>query len=350
MSLEQRLTRAWQRRGPLAVLLWPLSVLFGAVVALRRMAYRRGWRRSTHPGLPVIVVGNRIAGGAGKTPVVIAIAEHLRERGFCPGIISRGHGRAELDAIRAVHPSDLASAVGDEPLLLALRTGAPVWVGRDRAATARALRAAHPTVDVILSDDGAQHLALARAIEVLVVDARGAGNGWLLPAGPLREPLVVASTAVHTLVLYSSGTASTALAGSVSSRTLGGVVGLDAWWSGRQATPEALAALAGRATPATVCAVAGIAQPQRFFDLLSAAGVQAAGLALADHERYLQLPWPAAARELVVTEKDAVKLRPERIALECPGLQVWVAPLDFRPETAFWSRLDAALDAVIAIP
>jgi tetraacyldisaccharide 4'-kinase len=247
-----------------------------------------------------------------------------------------------------VHATDAASDVGDEPLLLALRTGVPVWVGRDRVAAARALRAAHPAIDVILSDDGAQHLALARDIEVLVFDDRGAGNGWLLPAGPLREPLVVASTAAHTLVLYSGSAASTALDGSVSSRRLHGVVGLDAWWAGQPATSQAMAALVERATPATVCAVAGIAQPQRFFDLLAAAGVRAGTLALADHERYDRLPWPAAARELVVTEKDAVKLRPERIALECPGLKIWVAPLDFQPQAGFWSRLDAALDAVAA--
>lgn len=348
VSLEQRLTRAWQRRGPLAILLWPLSLLFGAVVALRRLAYRQGWRHSSHPGVPVIVVGNRIAGGAGKTPVVIAIAAHLRQRGFSPGIISRGHGRTEVDAIRAAHASDAAVDVGDEPLLLALRTGVPVWVGRDRVATASALRAAHPAVDLILSDDGAQHLALARDIEVLVFDDRGAGNGWLLPAGPLREPLVVTSTAKHTLVLYSGSAGSTALAGSVSSRQLRGVVALDAWWAGQPATTEALAALAARATPATAWAAAGIAQPQRFFDLLAAAGVRVGTLALADHERYDWLPWPAAARDVIVTEKDAVKLRPERIAAECPGLQIWVAPLDFRPEARFWLRLDAALDAVAA--
>ncbi|RZT97965.1 tetraacyldisaccharide 4'-kinase [Rivibacter subsaxonicus] len=350
MSLEQRLTQAWQRRGPLALLLWPLSLVYGALIALRRLGYRHGWLRSEHPGVPVVVVGNRIVGGAGKTPVVIALAEHLRQRGMRPGIISRGHGRADVEDIRAVHADDPVDAVGDEPLLLALRTAAPVFVGRDRAATARALRAAHPEVDVILSDDGAQHLALARDIEILVFDARGAGNGWLLPAGPLREPLAVASTARHALVLYSGNEPSTPLAGSVSSRGLRGLVELGDWWAGRAATAQALAALAqrSRAAPEAVFAGAGIARPQAFFEMLAAAGVRAAGLPLADHERYAELPWPAAARELVVTEKDAVKLRPDRLALERPGLRVWVAPLDFEPEAAFWPRLDAALDDVVA--
>ncbi|MEN9543728.1 MAG: hypothetical protein RLZZ598_561 [Pseudomonadota bacterium] len=350
MDLEQRLAQAWQRRGPLAALLWPLSQAYGATIALRRFGYRRGWLGSEHPGVPVIVVGNRIAGGAGKTPVVIALAEHLRRRGMRPGIISRGHGRADVNIIRAVNSGDPVDAVGDEPLLLVLRTAAPLYVGRDRAAAARALRAAHPEVDVILSDDGAQHLALARDIEILVFDARGGGNGWMLPAGPLREPLVVGPTARHTLVLYSSSGPSTPLAGHVSTRALRGLVLLDDWWAGRTATAQALATLvqASQTAPASLFASAGIARPQAFFEMLAAVGIHATGLPLPDHERYAELPWPATARELIVTEKDAVKLRPDRLAAERPGLRVWVAPLDFEPEAAFWSRLDAALDDVVA--
>lgn len=338
-ALEAHLTRAWQARGPLACALWPLSRLHGALVALRRGAYRRGWRRSERVGRPVLVVGNRVAGGAGKTPTVIALLEHLRAQGWRTGVVSRGHGRAG-DGLLAVEPDSAATDCGDEPLLIRLRGGVPVQVGRDRAAAARALLAAHPELDLIVADDGLQHLRLAREVEVLVFDARGAGNGWLLPAGPLREPIDAPSAARSTLVLYNASAPSTPLPGTLARRGLSGAVALADWWQGAAASAAALQALQGRA----LIACAGIAQPEAFFALLRAAGLSPAPLALADHADYAgDLPWPAGAADVIVTEKDAVKLRPERVARERPGSRVWVAPLDFRPAPAFFAALDAAL-------
>ena len=182
MSLEHRLRAAWTRRGPVAVLLWPLSRLYGALAARER-------RRAVSMRLPVpvVVIGNVVAGGAGKTPTTLAVVAHLKARGWRPGILSRGHGR-DTDDCREVLPDSDPRAVGDEPLLLRQRAKVPVFVATRRAEAGRALLAAHPDCDLLVCDDGLQHLALARDVEICVFDARGVGNGWLLPAGPLREP------------------------------------------------------------------------------------------------------------------------------------------------------------------
>ncbi|MDE2298822.1 MAG: tetraacyldisaccharide 4'-kinase, partial [Burkholderiales bacterium] len=200
VNLAQRLQRAWLTRGALAYALLPVATLFLAVTALRRGLYRIGWLRTQAVSAPVIVVGNLVAGGAGKTPTVIAIVAALRRHGYSPGVVSRGYG-ASIKGLLDVTRKLSAAECGDEPLLLHLRTGAPVVVGRNRVAAARHLLRQHPAVDVIVSDDGLQHLALARDVQVLVFDERGAGNRWLLPAGPLREPLP-RSVPPRSLVLY----------------------------------------------------------------------------------------------------------------------------------------------------
>src|SRR6185312_5090449 len=175
------------RPSLLAIALRPLSLVFGALVAVRRALYRSGVRRSIPLPVPVVIVGNITVGGSGKTPLVASLVEALSRRGFHPGVVSRGHGRRTSDT-RAVAAGDDARDVGDEPLLLAA-SGAPVFVGKDRAAAARALIGAQPEVDVIVADDGLQHYALERNVEIAVIDAvRELGNGLLLPAGPLREP------------------------------------------------------------------------------------------------------------------------------------------------------------------
>ncbi len=332
-AFEQRLQRAWLARGPLARALLPLAALFGAVGAVRLALYRWGWCQTQTLPVPVIVVGNLVVGGAGKTPTVMAIVRLLRRHGRVPGIISRGHGRRGASCLE-VRSGTPVSKCGDEPLLLRLRTGAPVAVGRDRVAAARLLLARHPDVNVIVSDDGLQHLRLGRTAQVLVFDERGAGNGWLLPAGPLREPLARTAPA-RSVVLYNAVAATTRWPGSVAQGLLAGVVPLAAWWQGQAAALPALVALRGR----PLVAAAGVARPQRFFGMLRDAGLSITPMPLPDHHDFKTLPWTAATADVVLTEKDAVKIDPQRIG----STRVWVAALDFAPPAAF----DAALLALL---
>ena len=333
------LVDAWARPRPglLAWLLWPMSWLYGALVWARRLAYRHGWLQSQRPPVPVLVVGNLVAGGAGKTPTVIALVPRLRALGFSPGVVSRGHGRrADAPPILGVTRHTPATDTGDEPLLIHLRTGAPVMVGRDRVAAAAALCRQHPDVDLIVADDGLQHLRLARDAQLIVFDDRGAGNGLLLPAGPLREPMP-AQVPPGSLVLYTCPAPSTALPGTTGVRRLAAVQPLADWWAG-------LPPLAGdpwapvRGRP--LHAVAGLAKPEAFFRMLEAEGLQITRQPLPDHAAFSPLPWPADVADVVLTEKDAVKLQPEAVG----AARVWVATLDFQPEPAF----DAALRALCA--
>lgn len=338
--IEAALQRAWLRRGPAALALWPLSVVFAALVALRRALYR--WQLLKPEGLPVpvVVVGNLIAGGAGKTPTVMAVVKRLQASGYRPGVISRGHGRRhDVAAVMEVLPATPASDAGDEPLLLRLRLGVPVFVGADRVAVARAALSAHPHLDMLVSDDGLQHLRLPRVAQVVVFDDRGTGNGWLLPAGPLREPLAQRRPP-RTVVLYNATRASTLWPGHLAAKRLAGLVLLADWWAGQAASLSCLAVLARNKTRVT--AAAGVAQPERFFDMLRAAGLEIIALPLPDHHAYVTLPWPADAADVIVTEKDAVKLRPEVLAVS-GATRVWVAPLDFSADAAF----DAALLALL---
>jgi len=318
-TFATRLQAAWLRRGPLAIALWPVSLLFGAVAALRRMLFRAGLKTTARLPVPVVVVGNLIVGGAGKTPTTLALVELLRRHGRTPGIVSRGFGRAG-DAVVMVEPGDAATTAGDEPLLLRLRSRAPVAVGRDRIAAGETLLSRHPEVDVILSDDGLQHLRLGRDAQVIVFDERGAGNGWLLPAGPLREP-VASAVPPRSVVVYNAPAPSTPWPGHVARLGLAGVVELAAWWRGEPASLDALHALRGR----PMLAAAGVARPQRFFGMLRDTGLTVTELPLPDHHDFATVPWPAGTPDVVVTEKDAVKLRPEATA----GTRVWVTTLDF---------------------
>lgn len=366
MSLASHLNQAWLRKGPLACLLWPLSVPMRGLVALRRVAYHRGWAASTKLPVPVIVVGNRVVGGAGKTPTTIALLQQLRARGWRPGVLSRGYkarddgregaGHVLIDAGTAATLD--AGRTGDEPLLIWRRTGAPVMVGRDRAAGGQALLQAHPEIDLLLCDDGLQHLRLRRDIEVIVFDERGQGNGWLLPAGPLREPIDAApppGLRTAPIVLYNAPAPSTPLPGHLARRGMAPLATLEDWWRGaasqekpHHALPPALKAASERA--GAIVAVAGIAQPARFFQALAQLGLRIEGIGLDDHADFTNLPWPAGAAHVIVTEKDAVKLDPTRIRAQRPGCQVWVAALDFRPEDSFWSALDAALASLAPPP
>jgi tetraacyldisaccharide 4'-kinase len=328
---RERLLEQWQRPGPTvaSTVLRPLAWAYRAVVALRHAYFARWPGAVQRLPVPMVVVGNWIVGGAGKTPAVIALVQALRAAGWTPGVISRGYGRRTREAA-LVGTDSAAAEVGDEPLLIRRRSGAPVAVAADRVAAARALLAAHPEVDLIVADDGLQHLRLGRDLEVVVFDERGAGNGLCLPAGPLREPLPARPPA-RALVLYNAGVASTAWPGEVGRRRLAGLVPLADWWNGAAADPQAWAALRGR----PVVAAAGLARPQRFFAMLRDQGLDPQPCPLPDHHDFATLPWPADAADVVVTEKDAVKLRPDRVG----SARVWVAKLDFELPPSFVAEL-----------
>jgi tetraacyldisaccharide 4'-kinase len=324
---------AWKPRPDgIAWLLAPVALLYGLLAAAHRRVW--GWRGAARAPVPVIVVGNLVAGGVGKTPVVVALVEALRARGWRPGVVSRGHGREgeRADAARGVQPDDDAAAAGDEPLLLRRRTGVPVFVGRRRAAAAQALCAAHPEVDVVVADDGLQHRALAHDAALVVFDARGAGNGWLLPAGPLREPLP-ATLPPPWQVLYTAAAPSTRLPGPCALPAATQAVPLDGWWRGDRTAALPLAALRGR----RLLALAGLGAPQKFFDTLRSAGLDIEPYPQPDHARYDTPPWPPGTREVVTTEKDAVKLRPAFAG----ATAVWVVPLDL-------ALPDDVVDALVA--
>lgn len=321
--LEATVQRHWWAAPPVRGLwrLWaPFSAFYGAATALRRRLYSAGLLQAQEMPVPVLVVGNLVAGGAGKTPTVIALAQALQRRGWRPGVVSRGHGGKGGLEPREVDAASTAADVGDEPLLIHRRTGVPVVVGRSRPAAGRALLAAHPEVNVLLADDGLQHLALARHAEVIVFDERGLGNSALLPMGPLREPLP-ANLPPRARVLYNAPAPTTPLAGPLVQRRFAGASELAAWWRGEPPSPMPPAALLGQ----PCLAVAGTARPQRFFDMLAAAGLHIQGLGLPDHAGFDPLPWPAGTGHVLVTEKDAVKLRPGHTG----GATVWVVSLDF---------------------
>lgn len=340
--LAAALQRAWAQPRPtaLARLLQPLSWLYAGLAGLHRGLYTLGLKRATRAPVPVVVVGNLLAGGAGKTPTVIAIVETLRALGWRPGVISRGYGAAS-SAAREVSTASTAADAGDEPLLIHRRTSVPVAVARRRIEAARALCAAHPSVNVLVADDGLQHHALARDVQVLVFDERGAGNGLRLPAGPLREP-VPKAVPPRTLVLYNASAPTTALPGFRVQRRLGGVQPLAAWWRGGPEGLVAVATLRGR----PLLAAAGLAHPQRFFGMLADQGLAFTALPLPDHHDFATLPWPAGTPDVVLTEKDATKLDPQR----CGTTRVWVARLDFHPEPAFGATLARLLSEPASAP
>ena len=321
------LERIWQRRGLLAWLLWPLSLIMALLVLLRRALYRSGVLRAAHPGVPVIVVGNVIAGGAGKTPVVMAVVKHLQALGLHPGVVSRGYGRSTSDC-RAVLAHSPASEVGDEPALIARACGVPVFVAKRRMAAARALLAAHVDTDVIVCDDGLQHLALARDIEICVFNDQGTGNGFLLPAGPLREPWPRAVD----LVVHAGGPV--ADCGAPAFALLRALADHAVRSDG---TVVPLAQLHGQ----PLLAVAGIARPQDFFAMLQDQGLTLAlSQGLPDHFDFDSWQRPTdKPYNLICTEKDAVKLwrhHPDALAV----------PLQVQIDGAFFAALDARLATV----
>jgi tetraacyldisaccharide 4'-kinase len=294
----ERLQHHWYRISPLHLLLYPLSLLFRFLSALRRLLYRSGILSSVRLPVPVIVVGNISVGGTGKTPLTLCLVQQLIENGYHPGIVSRGYtkGGNTCRLPRQVSVDDMADEVGDEPLLMAQRALCPVWVGRDRPAAARALLEAHPECDVILSDDGLQHYRLQRDVEIVVVDgARRFGNGLLLPAGPLREPLSRLGEA--TAVVVNGGSTS----GNEYAMHLEGKRFYNLLNPEIVAAPEAFAGQ-------RLHAIAGIGHPQRFFKHLAHLGLESQSHPFPDHHRYTAHDIGFDdADAILMTEKDAVK-------------------------------------------
>ena len=314
---------AWRRRGALAWALWPVSLLYGALVRVRRALYAAGLLRQHHAGIPVIVVGNVIAGGAGKTPVTLAVVRHLRQRGIAVGIVSRGYGRSTEDC-REARPDSSAASVGDEPALLARASGAPVFVARARIDAVRALRARYPATQIIVCDDGLQHLALARDVELCVFNDEGTGNGFLLPAGPLREPW----PRKVDLVLYAGARPAGAAPAFALQRRLASHA------YNARGERIALADLRGQ----SLHALAAVARPADFFAMLQAQSLTLARReALPDHYNFES--WngkDSAASALICTEKDAVKLWPRQP-------DAWAVPLEISIDQGFFPALEQAL-------
>ena len=323
---ELRFRRIWSGKGLISTLLLPLAWCYGGIVRLRRWLYRVGWLASQRLPVPVVVVGNVVTGGGGKTPLVLALLAHLQSQGVAVGVVSRGYGRTTHDC-REVLPASAASEVGDEALLIRRRCTAPVFVAARRADAARALLHAYPQTQLLLCDDGLQHQALQRDIEICVFGAAGLGNGRLLPAGPLREPwprpvdwvLSSATTPLPSAYAIQRGLADSAVAS-----------------DGRRVPLAAL-----RSQPAW--AVAGTANPGEFFAMLQSVGLHlAASIALPDH--YAFQNWKPEAPQgtpLLCTEKDAVKLWPR-----LP--QALAVVLELRLPAEFLRAFDQRLTALLA--
>ena len=332
--MKQLLLKAWFTRGWLACLLWPVAQIYGLLVRLRRALYERGVFPSRRFDVPVIVVGNVVAGGAGKTPLVIALARHLQAQGLLVGVVSRGYGRRGHENLE-VRPDTSVDESGDEPALIQRATGAPVFVARRRIDALHSLLTAYPATAVVVCDDGLQHYALQRDIEIAVFDDHGVGNGWLLPAGPLREPWPERQRQGVDLVLHTGQ--KPAFEGFTSCRQLADhVVAADG-------SQVALTDLRHR----PLMALAGIASPEGFFAMLRSRGLTLEKtVSLPDHHAFKNEELAAYAGWTVLcTEKDAIKL----FALpDLDRLKLLAVPLEFSPEPAFFKALDALLAPLLS--
>jgi tetraacyldisaccharide 4'-kinase len=297
--LQLTLVDVWQQRGALAWLLSPLAVLHYLGYSARRALYALGVLRQTRLDVPVIVIGNLYVGGTGKTPLTVELAGALAARGWHPGIVSRGYGAAG-DEARVVRPDDSARDVGDEPLLMARSTAAPVAVARSRAAAAQLLRARHPECDVLVADDGLQHWSLARDMEIALLHYRGIHARE--PAGRLaRVDAVVCNGDVPPVDTAAPRYPMRTRLGDA--RPLAG---------GGAAQPLAALSAEQRRDRLRISAAAGIGMPDRFFAMLRSAGLVIDAMPLADHFDFVANPFTrVAADRILITEKDAVKLRGE---------------------------------------
>ncbi len=317
----------WYGDAPSPLHARALSGLYARGIELRRTLYRRGWLKRIGIGKPVLVVGNLIAGGSGKTPLTIAIVERLLVEGFRPGIATRGYGRSDEGKALWVDARTDPAEGGDEPVLIARRTGVKVRADRDRAAAARALVAAG--CDVVVCDDGLQHYRLARDVEIEVIDGRRRyGNGRMLPAGPLREPAARGAECDFRVVNLA-----TSVDDDVAATGFGE-------WPMRLRPERAVPLVGARVRPLSafaglrVHAVAGIGDPERFFAMLRGLGIAVVPHAFPDHHAYAPEDLHFGSDlPVLMTEKDAVK---------CTAFATdrhYAVPVEAQLPEAFWVAL-----------
>lgn len=332
---QQRLLNAWYQGAPALYLLRPLSLLYARVARQRRHNYLSTPERIWQPPVPLIVVGNITLGGTGKTPMTLWLIDWLQARGLRVGVVSRGYGGKPPSQPWHVDPArDGPEVAGDEPLLIACRGDVPVVIDADRPRACRHLLAREP-VDILISDDGLQHYALGRDIELAMLDhQRGVGNARCLPEGPLREPverLQSVDLVVRTGATTDSaeGFAMTLQPTQLVNVSTGEVCGISEW---------------DRAVD--LVALAGIGNPQRFFASLQSLGFSPECHAFADHAVYTheQLKTLSTGRPLLMTEKDAVKCR------SFAADNWWYLRVDAQLSEAFSARLNTLLAAVMAQP
>ena len=299
---------------------------------LRSRLYQTGIFKSTHAGVPTVVIGNVVAGGAGKTPLVVALVKHLQQQGIDAGVVSRGYGRT-CSATLEVFESTPVSESGDEPALIKKASGAPVFVAAQRIDAALALLSAYPGTQVLVCDDGLQHHALQRDLEIVVFDDRGVGNGWMLPAGPLRESWPARLTEID-LLLHTG--AQPAFAGFTSTRML------NSHAFAADGTSVALADLRNQ----HIVAMAAIANPEAFFSMLKACGLNLSReISLPDHDSFSAFDINAYRGQTVLcTEKDAIKLF--RFSVDT-SVTLLAVPLVFAPEPAFFAAFDKLLSPLL---
>jgi tetraacyldisaccharide 4'-kinase len=330
--MKQTFPPWWLTRGWKSWALLDLSLAWRGIMAVRRWLYRNRLLHAQSLRVPVIVVGSIFVGGTGKTPVVLWLTGQLRAHGWHPGIVSRGYG-SQGSGARMVSATDSPTDVGDEPLLLARATAVPVAVSRDRVAAARWLLQHHPEVDVIVSDDGLQHLRLARQVEIAVLDQRGVGNGWMLPAGPLREPpsrLQSCDAVVLRDLAPLARLATPQFALRMEGLTLRHAI------SGEMLSPAQFAQHYPRRL-----AAAGIGHPEQFFESLQAVGLPCNTLALPDHFAYAKSPFPGATEDgpdaIIVTEKDVLK------TAHLNDARLWVAQVTVQIDAGLWQTVATKL-------
>ena len=316
----------WYRITPMHLILYPISLIFRGLVSLRRELYLSNFLSSHQLLLPVIVVGNISVGGTGKTPLTLALAQQLIEHGWYPLIISRGYGRT-ISRPQPATLSNTAAQVGDEPLLMARRGLCPVWVGADRVATAHAALQACPQCNVVLCDDGLQHYRLQRDVEIAVIDGMlRYGNGLMLPAGPLREP-VSRLQAVDAIVVNGGDTAANEYAMSLNGEIFYNLL-----------NPDQTAAPADFKKP-NIHAVAGIGNPQRYFQHLETLGIPFTPHAFPDHHPYHAADLSFADCDaILLTEKDAVK------CAEFADARYWVLRVNAQIDPALIDQILRKID------